>query len=104
MHWDQSLTDYALSTGFNTGTLTSVQLWATLSEANWETNRTPDTFASEPAQTPDNKGYPSLPTSGKSCMSLTQSTAQVVLPQINFWYALTTADIKDPTRPADPVD
>lgn len=56
MHWDQSLTDYALSTGFNTGTLTSVQPWATLSEANWETNRTPDTFASEPAQTLDNKG------------------------------------------------
>lgn len=37
-------------------------------------------------------------------MPLTQSTARVVFRQINFWYALITADIKDPTRPADPVD
>lgn len=37
-------------------------------------------------------------------MPLTQSTAHVVLPQINFWYALITVDIKDPTILADPVD
>lgn len=42
--------------GSHTGTLTSVQLWATPLEANWETNLTPDTFASEPAQTLDNTG------------------------------------------------